>query len=285
MARTATGAAGGRTNRRFLLIALLFATLSAVLVYAAVSRDGGSGGSSSASAGETQVVVAKTGIAQRTEITAEMLELKNIPTDTVVEGAFISVNDVIGKVTKYPVGVNQQVVATAVVDTSAPTVDALSYVVPAGKRAMSVSASQVTYAGGLILPGDYVDVVWICCQGEAVVSRTVLRNIQVAAVAQGIVDSGPVADDEGTGSNDPAAADPAEADPEASTVTLLVAPREAQDLLLAENQGTIRFDLRGPGDAELVDSGTTLITDILPLQELLRLPNEIRPEGYKDGQQ
>ena len=283
MARTVAGAAGGRTNRRFLLIALLFASLSAVLVYVAVSRDGGSG-SSQPAAGSTQVVVAKTGIAQRTEVTAEMLELKNVPTDTVVEGVFVSVNDVVGKVTKYPIGVNQQVVATAVVDTSAPTVDALSYVVPAGKRAMSVGASQVTYAGGLILPGDYVDVVWICCQGASVVSRTIVKNVQVAAVAQGIVDSGPVAGDE-NGSTDPAPADPAEADPEANTVTLLLNPREAQDVLLAENQGSIRLDLRGPGDAELVDPGTTLITDILPLQELLRLPNEIRPDGYKDGQQ
>jgi pilus assembly protein CpaB len=256
--------------------------LSAVLVYVAVSRDGG-GGSSAPAEGSTQVVVAKTGIAQRTEVTAEMLELKNVPTDTVVEGAFVNVNDVVGQVTKFPIGVNQQVVASAVVDTSAPTVDALSYVVPAGRRAMSVSASQVTYAGGLILPGDYVDVVWICCQGEAVVSRTIVRNVQVAAVAQGIVDSGPVAGE--NGSNDPAAADPAEADPEASTVTLLLNPRESQDILLAENQGSIRLNLRGPGDAELVDPGTTLLTDILPLQELLRLPNEIRPDGYKDGQQ
>jgi Flp pilus assembly protein CpaB len=128
----------------------------------------------------------------------------------------------------------------------------------------------VKTAGGLILPGDYVDVVWVCCEhglewgGRAVdgaetstdaviFARTIVQNIQVAAVAQQIVSSGPVAAGDGTGiDDDPVAAESGEEEPEAITITLLATPEQAQILFLGEKTGELRAALRGPGDAGVV---------------------------------
>ena len=277
-------------NRRFLLVAILLAGLSAALVYAKISASDGTT-STKVVAGDQQVVVAKVPIKQRTTITPAMLEVKSVPLNSVAVGAFTNVQDALGKVTKFPVETNQQLVASAVVDTTRPAADAaLSYVVPTGKRAMSISASQVANAGGLILPGDWVDIVWGCCD-KTVVTKTLLRNIQVAAIAQSVVSSGPVTNLNATpgagavpgSSTNPVAADPAKAAPDATTVTLLLTPEEVQILFLAESNGKLRLDLRGVGDQDTPDTGVTIVTQqqLLPVDALRELPDALKPDGYK----
>ena len=54
MARSVTSMAAGRSNRRYVVLAVVLALLSAVLVYATLSRAGGESGSG---AGEVQTVV------------------------------------------------------------------------------------------------------------------------------------------------------------------------------------------------------------------------------------
>jgi pilus assembly protein CpaB len=292
MAQRVAGGAQGRTNRRFLLVAILLAGLSAALVYAKISAGDGGSTSSQVSAGDQQVVVAKVPIKERTTITAAMVEVKSVPLNSVSVGAITDATGAIGKVTKFPLEVNQQLVGSAIIDTSRPVADAaLSYVVPTGKRAMSISASQVGNAGGLILPGDWVDIVWTCCSDRPVITKTLLRNIQVAAVAQTIVPSGPVNNSATPAAGEPAnapatnpvAASAAVAVPDATTVTLLLTPQEAQILFLAESNGKLRMDLRGVGDLDTPDTGYTNVTqpELLPLDAVSTLPDALKPEGYK----
>lgn len=268
------------------MVALLLAGLSAALSYALLSRsDEGSSSGGGGGSGDNQVVVARVPISERTLITDDMLDVVN--TDRVTVGAFTAREEVVGKVTKFPIAVNAQVITTSVVDTSQPVSDAaLSVVVPIGKRAMSVRASQVATAGGLVLPGDWVDVVWGCCKDNQVVTKTLVKNVQVAAVAQTIVSSGPVAN-ETPGADDtsnPIAADQAAPVPDAATITLLLTPLEAQQMFLADGSGQIRVALRGPSDTDTPDAGTVLITDLLPESEIARLLEGLKPDGYKREQ-
>jgi Flp pilus assembly protein CpaB len=149
-------------------------------------------------------------------------------------------------------------------------VDALALVVPNGRRGFSIVAAEVKNAGGLILPGDYVDVVWVCCEkglewggrttegaetstDAIILARTIVQNVQVAAIAQQIVSSGPVASGDGTGlDDDPVASETGDKEPEAISTTLLVTPEQAQILLMAESTGEVRLALRGIGDANIV---------------------------------
>jgi pilus assembly protein CpaB len=286
MARTIAGATPGRTNRRFLIVALLFGAVTAALFYAVTARGHSSTANTQIVGPDISVVVAKVPIKQRTTITPDMLELKSISTGAAIGGAFTNVNDAVGKVTKYPIEVNQQVIASAVVDTANPAVDGgLALVVPTGYRAMSIQISQVFAAGGLILPGDYVDLMWTCCDkagGKVVATKTLLPNVQVAAIAQSVINSGPVTSagksGAGTPSDGPAAADGGQAVPDAATMTLLLTPEQAQLVFLAEQTGTLRAELRGFGDQSTADAGITLFTQVIPPDALKGLPDALRPD-------
>lgn len=272
MARSVAGAAPSRLNRKFLVVAVLLATLSATLIYAGLSSRRSSDKTSGSGVAQT-VVVAKTAIKQRTTITADMLEAKSLGSDVVSTGAFATVDDVIGKVTKFPIEANQQVLSSAVVDTTKPSADALAPVIPDKRRGFSIKATQVLTAGGLLLPGDYVDVIWECCSGgvegagsqpgtsfktsAVVFARPIVQNVQVAAVQQEIVSSGPVGGSNAGGnpsdsSSNPVAAETAKKTPDATTITLLVTPEQANVLLIGENTGELRASLRNPGDQAIV---------------------------------
>jgi Flp pilus assembly protein CpaB len=286
MAQRAASNAQGRLNRRFLLVAILLAGLSAALVYARIAAtDESGGGDGSASVGDQPVVVARVPIKQRTTITADMLEVKNVAASGMTAGALTDVERVVGLVTKYPIEVNQQLTAAAVVDTSRPVADAaLNLVVPTGMRAVSINASQVKTSGGLILPGDFVDIIWTCCQGQEVIAKTILSNVQVAAVAQTIVSSGPVAGVEPGTSTEaaPVAADQAPPVPDAVTITLLLTPVQAQQVVLAEGNGSLRAGLRGIGDLATTDAGVSILIDVLPESDVARLPASMRPDIYSN---
>lgn len=290
MAQRVASGSQGRMNRRFLMVALLLGALSAVLVWAKLSSSDSST-SSSAAVGNTQVVVARVPILQNTSIVPDMLEVKSISANSRVAGSYGSVSDVVGKVTKFPVETGQQLVTSGVVDIDKPAAGTgLSYVIPTGKRAMSFTTSQVAQAGGLILPGDYVDVIWLCCD-KPVISKTILRNIQVAAIAQTIINSGPVASSAKTpasgdaggasGSTNPVAAGVAKPEPDAVTATLLLTPEETQQLFLAESNGKLRLELRGVGDQDLKDPPVVLLPQLIPLDQLQSLPDALKPDAFK----
>src|SRR3990172_2063047 len=150
MAQSMTTVAAGRVNRRFLFLALVLATLSAVLVYAAISRSDSGGGGSTA---DVPVVVAKSSIPAGTAITAGLVEVRRVPEFAVGAEAFTSIDDVVGQVAKFPLAPNEQLLVSKFVATTVGTNDALSYVLEDGLRGMAVTVEQVIAAGGLGLPG------------------------------------------------------------------------------------------------------------------------------------
>ena len=58
----------------------------------------------------------------------------------------------------------------------------MAAILPKGKRAISVSVEAETTAGGFILPGDKVDVIWTVKGDNAAVSETILENVRVLAI-------------------------------------------------------------------------------------------------------
>jgi len=277
MARTVAGAAPSRTNRRFLIIAVLLAAVSAVLVYAKIAADDTTSGRGAATSDTAQVVVAKAEIPANSVITTDMLEIRNVGVNGIATDALSDPASAVGRVTKYPIAANAQVSLGAIVDTAKPA-EALSELIPAGKRAISITASQIGNAGGLVLPGDYVDLVWICCNGDDIISKTLLRNVQVAAIAQTLVPAAPQA-----GSTEqPVPGSDVPPVPDASSTTLFLTPQEAQIIALAEGRGSLRIALRGDGDEAIADTGTAILSDILTPEEVARLPEGLRPEGYQN---
>jgi pilus assembly protein CpaB len=244
----------GKTNRRFIILAFVLGLLGAVLVYVSFSRDTGAGGGVPGVA-NTAIVVAKQDIAARTKVTADMVEVKLVPVDAVSEASFTDTAKVVNQVTRFPIAANQQVLSSQVIPVTGRSgvSRALSYTIPAGKRAFAIQTSALASAGGLILPGDYIDILAVYDvqdgddQRDAFVVQTILQNVEVLAVSQTIVDT---LGGETTASPNQQRARNTEApaNPEATTLTLLVTPEQVQQLFLSERHGELRYSLRAFGD-------------------------------------
>ncbi len=171
-----------------------------------------------------------------------------------------------------PLVAGEQVIPTKVTLTGAAITNGenppLAYVVPEGKRAVSVQVSSVIAASGLIRPGDYVDVILsIRVQGEEVgvdgasnstidqIAVTILQNAQVLSIDQ---DVALTAVNEGT-EGAPSVSDDGDANPEATTVTLALSPVHGEVLTVAETcgqnfSGRLGLALRAFGDSSQVET-------------------------------
>lgn len=113
----------------------------------------------------------------------------------------------------------------------------LAAILPSGMRAISVKIKEETAVGRLILPNDHVDVILIRRMrarsgGDQHVSDTLLTNVRVLAIGQQIETK------EGKKSSDGSA----------STATLELTPRQAEQLALATQMGDITLALRSVAD-------------------------------------
>ena len=284
MSQNAGALTPSRGNRRFIILAIVLGMMGAGLVYVATSRTSDSGGGGG-SAADTAVVVAKADIPARTVVTQSMVEVKLVPAENAAPLAFSTLDQVVGQATRFPVTIGEQVLSSKVValsGNSAAVSRSLSFVIPEGRRAFSISASEVMDAGGLVLPGDYVDIVVLYdvqfrgSDGvetvESYVVQHLLQNIEVLAVAQAIVDVVETSGAGSSGSNNSAGASDtqrvrnSEAKPnhEAITVTLALTPEEAQRLYLAEANGKIRLAVRPYGDNETLPVDYQTKLELIP---------------------
>lgn len=111
----------------------------------------------------------------------------------------------------------------------------LAPIIPPGMRAVSIRVDQVVGVSGFVLPGMRVDVLLTGSppSGEGKVTVTVLQNIQVLSAGQAIEP-----DARGHAIN-------------ATTVTLLVTPQQAEILTLAANEGRVQLVLRNATDQQV----------------------------------
>jgi pilus assembly protein CpaB len=180
-------------NRVLLMLAIAAGLVAAVLVFVAVnSGSDDSGDSPAVASGDArQVLVASQSISAGTVITEEMLELRAVPEDLVLAGSFTETEPVVGEKAKIALAAGEQV-TSAKVGLPVPE-DGLSGVVPAGMRAVSIEVEEVTAVGGLLLPGDRVDIVAVIrlenapglAEDEFILrTETILQHVEVLSVAQ-----------------------------------------------------------------------------------------------------
>src|SRR5207302_8665519 len=97
-----------------------------------------------------------------------------------------SMPEIQGKVLMVPVASGQQILTPFVVSPDQPDGKKLADLVPAGKRAMSVTFTELNTAGGLVTPGDYVDVIGVFNRNTLGKDQSMLllQDVLVLAVAQ-----------------------------------------------------------------------------------------------------
>ena len=148
----------------------------------------------------------------------------------------------------------------------------LAAVLTSGTRAISVGVDAITGDGGLIWPGDRVDVILTqqiddkdTPLAKRFVSETVLSDVRVVAVDQSIAQGAVAAGDNTTGRL-------------ARTVTLEVTPQQAERAALADRLGKITLAIRATDAvAEATDRrGSVYGGDISPALADGSAPNSPR---------
>ena len=249
-------------GKAVLLLALFLGLISALLVYVYLSQAGGEG---TAASGETkQVLVAKEDIPVATRITDSMVELKAISADAVHPDSFSSTEGVVGNMARYPIAAGEQVLSDRVASSSMTLPEGeelpLPYIVPEGKRAVSVGTSDLIAAGGLVRPGDYVDVILtVKLSNGDQIGRIILQNLEVLALDQEMEKVGPKVE---AGEETQTTAAEGKTKPEAVTVTLAVSPVEGEVLTVAEEcagnfGGRLALALRPFGEHSTVEVRST----------------------------
>ncbi|MFA7248868.1 MAG: Flp pilus assembly protein CpaB [Dehalococcoidia bacterium] len=211
------------------------------------------------------VVITRQPIAAGARISGAMLESRQIPASLALEGAILDIKDVNGRVARYPIAAGEQVLGSRLVSADAPSGTGLAFTVPENMRAISVPVTEVSGAGGLIVPGDRVDVLvateyanlfgpyeFAARQTGTTTDEsrhptvlTALQDVLVLAVGQQITD--PV---KGDGDAATLRGEEAKAQPKAISVTLAVSPDQAQSLFMSAKTGTIGLVLRPFGERE-----------------------------------
>lgn len=236
-----------RNTSLIILVAAVLLGLFAMLGVRGVmlNRDAG------AKVAMTTVVVARKPLEFGNELTAEALQERQWPADAVPDGSFTKINEVVGaerRVALRSIAVGEPVLKEKVSGFGGRA--ALSQVIAEGYRAVAVRISDVSGAGGFILPGDKVDILLtLSTTNDRLDTATniLLQNVRVLAIDQEA--------DESTGGAIVAKA-----------ATIEVLPEDAQRIALATTIGTLSLSLRNTTgeEAEARPNKTIRVKDLGP---------------------
>lgn len=229
-----------------LLVAAVVAVVAGGIAYLYLTGSSSGGGGHTAT---VPVVVAAEDLTFGTRLEAKHLRVADFPTSAVPQGAYASPDSILRQTTKVFVVNGEPLLASKLSSIGG----GLSVRIPESMRASSIDVNVVSGVSGFVLPGDRVDV--LCTidnapgqsQGVAIV-KTILQNIEV--VAAGIKTQ--------TSKQDPI---------QVQTVTLIVDPKQAEDLTLGMHEGRIHLVLRNPVDSEIVAMRPTDTREVFGLSQ------------------
>jgi pilus assembly protein CpaB len=184
-----------------------------------------------------QVLVSNSDLAWGTKLTAEMMQLEELPPAVIPEGHFTSVESIKDRVLLVDIKRNELLLESKLAPLGAS--GGVAAVTDPNKRAMSVKVDDVIGVAGFIKPGDRVDVM-VTIEPEPnkqghTISKLILENVKVLAAGTQMERKGK--DEEPV---------------QVQVITVEVDVEEAEKLALASTQGRLRLALRNPLNAERV---------------------------------
>lgn len=202
-------------------------------------------------------VVAAVDLEIRTMLTPEMMIEAEAPVQYVHQDAIASIKSATGRVTMDRILKGEVVMERNLRDSNSPS--ELSFVVPDGKRAITVGATVTSAVGNMLKPGDGVDVVVYLDEkiaGDSV-SFILLRNMLVLATDTEIYGN------EGKESTVKKAGKSAEKDVQYKSVTLSATPEECVKLSLAESIGVVKLTLYSGEETEAGEIEVAALRDMI----------------------
>jgi pilus assembly protein CpaB len=189
------------------------------------------------------VVFAKTNIGERKVLTADALELRQLPASAIHPQAARRLQDAANRVTVAPIFADEQVLLNKLAP--AGVIVGLSYVLPKTKRAMTLAVNEVIGVAGFVFPGDRVDVVGTVTEGDTSFTKIVLQDVEVVAIAQKVEQK------------------PGEEAKVTTSATLVLTPDQVETLAQIDNSGKVRLALRPYGVSEQVRTSGKSVAAVL----------------------
>jgi len=190
------------------------------------------------------VVVARQDILAGTALKESLLKEETVYKDMLQPRAAISIDRVIDKITLVPISKGEQVLLNKI--SLSGQEGSLSMKVPSGKRAITIPVDNISSVGGMVRPGDHVDVVGMVpipavnAEGKQVMQMTTMplfQDVLVLAVGQEFTSIPGTKKEEKTAAT--------------TVITLALSAQEANLIAFAQEQGRIRLILRSPGDTQV----------------------------------
>ncbi len=202
---------------------------------------------------ETEVVIATADIPIGTEISADQIAVVKYPKRLLSAEAIIKREEVLSRVTVAEVAAKTPILTRYLA--SPGTLAGLSGVLKQGMRAVSVRVDEASGVSGFVAAGTYVDVIAIMppqIEGARQVSKVILQNVRVLAGGQQMQTRN---DGKATLVN---------------TISLEVAPAQAEKLKLAEHEGKLQLSIRNTTDQIVETTPGATRRDVLADESLER---------------
>ncbi len=207
---------------------------------------------------EVAVVVATSSIPRGTKLTQNMVQVANVREAALQPRTTGSISRVVGQVAIADIVAGEQVSESKLMSAAsaldlnrekqpeqAVSSGSLAMKIPAGKRSFTIDIDEVSAAGGMIRPNDYVDIMGIFPFTQQVgassitqnVSVALLQNIMVLAVGRQITPVEAQADKGRVGGG--------------GTITFALTPQQVELLSFAHDFGKLRLILRPPLETQI----------------------------------
>lgn len=220
-------------DRRFLTVlgvSLVFALVVSAIFYQLTARAGAPTAKAPESKEMKDVVVAAKPLGIGASIKPGDVKVSKVPIDQFPKGGFSKVEEVMDRPVVSSILLEEAVIVGRLGERGSG--QGIAPIIPVGMRAVTVRVTEVVGVAGFVLPGMRVDVLVTGRPPESndTITTTVLQNIVVLSAGQTYQP-----DAKGQAIN-------------ASTVTVLVTPEQAELLTLAGNEGRIQLVLRNGSD-------------------------------------
>jgi pilus assembly protein CpaB len=225
----------------FVSLALFLALVVAMVVYSALKKREAE--VQAARLQSVDIIVAARELGIGNKIDENAVKTVRWSRDSLPPGAFTDASGVLGKYTKSSFVENEPIVADRLF-TGDKNAGVMPLLIPPGMRALSVPVDEVSDIAGFVLPHAHVDVLVSVTSNDRPLSKIVLQDVEVLAVAQDIEQVG-------------------DKPQVVHVVTMLVTPDQAERLTLASGQGGLRLALRNYDDKAVVATDGITVAQLL----------------------
>ncbi|MDF2532143.1 MAG: hypothetical protein K0Q65_1724 [Clostridia bacterium] len=235
-------------NKKIALIAIAAALITSFLIYLYLS-----GVDSTSNTAKTKVAyVATEDIAAKVVITDKMITQVKVPLDITLPIGASDKNEILGKMTKERIVKGEPILIERLFEEKMTT---MPYVIPKGKRAVTISVNEISQVSTFMTPGDFVDVIVTYEERDKEIAgrnyyypkytKVIMQNVQILGIGRNMQE---VNKTEGE---------------LATSVTLALSLIDAEKLIISEESGTLRLVLRPAMDDAITTTPGAIRDDLM----------------------